>query len=75
MDRRRNDRMQRNVIENDFLAEDYSQAAVGRPHRRPNPSSLFTGLNESGFDVELQEKPVRDENAAVGRQTGTFGAS
>ena len=62
MERMRNARNHRSVIENDFLAEGHSQAAAGRPQRRPNPSAMFTGLNESGFQVELQDKPVRDEN-------------
>lgn len=53
MAQRRNDRMQRNVIENDFLAEEYSHAAAGRPHRKANPSAVFAGLNDSGFDVAL----------------------
>ena len=56
----RNDRVARNVIENDFLAAGYSQAATGRAMARPNPSALFTGVNDSGFDVELDDKPVRD---------------
>ena len=71
---RRNSRMQRNVIENDFLADGYSQAARGQAQRRPNPSAIFTGLNEPGFQVELEDKPVRDENGGLGRQTGQFGA-
>ena len=73
---RRNARMQRNVIENDFLADGYSQAARGQAQRRPNPSAIFTGLNEPGFQVELEDKPVRDENGGggLGRQTGQFGA-
>ena len=47
------------------------------PQRRPNPGAIFTGLNEPGFQVELEDKPVRDENGggALGRQTGQFGAA
>ena len=60
--------MARNVIENDFLAQGYSHEAAGRPMRQPNPSAIFTGLNEPGFNVELDDKPVRD-----GRGTGDFG--
>ena len=57
----------RNVIDNAFLAEGYSQEAAGRPRRRPNPSAVF-GEDDGGFQVELQDKPERDENS--GRQTG-----
>ena len=68
----RNDRMARNVIENDFLASGYSQNAAGRPIARPNPSAVFTGLNDSGFNVELDDKPVRDGGMG-GLSTGNFG--
>ena len=48
--------MQRNVIEDDFLADGYSQAARGRPHTRPNPSAVFGSRNDyDGFQVELQD--------------------
>ena len=69
----RNHRNQRNVIENDFLADGYSRAAAGRPRVGPNPSAMFTSLNDSGFQVELQDKPVKDDSGALGRQTGQFG--
>lgn len=72
----RNHRMQRNVIENDFLADGYSQQAAGRARAPPNPSSVFTGVNDSGFQVEIKEKPVRDENSlGGGNQTGKFGGA
>ena len=66
LEKMRNGRMQRNVIENDFLAQGYSAAAAGRPQRRPNPSAMFTSLNDSGFQVELQDKPERDDNRGAG---------
>ena len=69
----RNHRNQRNVIENDFLADGYSRAAAGRPRVGPNPSAMFTSLNDSGFQVELEDKPVKDDSGALGRQTGQFG--
>jgi len=68
-----NQRMQRNVIENDFLAEGYSKAAAGRARSKPNPSAVFSGVDDSGFQVELTDKPVRDEGGMLGRQTGNFG--
>ena len=65
MDDQRNRRVQINLLENDEYAEQNAQAAAGRPRAKANPSSVFTGLNEEGFKVDLDEKPVRD--------TGNFG--
>ena len=66
-----NQRMARNVIENDFLSDGYSQAARGRPRTKPNPSSVFMGEDDANFQVELQDRPERDENnGGMGRQTG-----
>ena len=66
-------RMQRNVIENDFLADGYSQQARGQPRTKPNPSAMFMGQDDGGFQVELQDRPERD-NGGIGRQgTGEFG--
>ncbi len=66
----RNHRNTRNVIEDNFLADGYSKAAAGRARVGPNPSAMFTSLNDSGFQVELEDKPVKDETKGLGRQTG-----
>ncbi len=66
----RNHRNTRNVIEDNFLADGYSKAAAGRARVGPNPSAMFTSLNDSGFQVELEDKPVKDESKGLGRQTG-----
>ncbi len=70
----RNHRNNRNVIEDNFLADGYSKAAAGRARVGPNSSAVFTGVNDSGFQVELEDKPVKDDGANLGKRTGQFGA-
>ena len=71
----RNQRLQRNRIEDDFLADDMLFTA-GEKSRPPPNSSKGRGIY-GGFQQELQDQPERDINGGYvdgsGRQTGKFG--